>query len=340
MPTGHDKIEWVDDGSELARRLPERGTLEFRLGDQLVVREHQAAVVVHDGRGLDVFGPGRHTFASLNLPVLTRLLRLPPGYRSAISATIYIITMKPFAGLQWGGDAPFDVADPALGRIAVRAAGTARVRVVQPLLFVNQVVGLRQIETPAAMREALGEVIRGTLQALLEEGGAGQVPADRAEVAAGLRMRAGEAMLRLGVELQEVTVTSLELPDRAARDAAAEPGSAAQSGAVPAPSPWSVTRTKTAGEVGLGSPFGQGFGLMTPGLVLERFRRGDDRPEGIHERRVVSCPACHAEVALTSRFCQQCGHQMVLINRCPACATDLPAEARFCFHCGVRVGPA
>ncbi len=341
MPGGHDKIEWLDDGSELARRLPERGTLEFRLGDQLVVREHQAAVVVHEGRGLDVFGPGRHTFSSLNLPVLTRLLKLPAGHRSAIGAAIYIVTMKPFAGLSWGGDAPFDVADPALGRITVQAAGTARVRVVQPLLFVNQLVGLRRVETPAAMREALGDVIRATLSALLEEGGVAQVPADRAEVAAGLRARAAEAMLRLGVELQELAVANLELPGaepgsgtgRAAAEGAAAPGAAAS------PSPWIVKRAKTAGEAGFGSPFGQGFGLMTPGLVLERFRRGDDRPEGIHERRVVSCPACHAEVALTSRFCQQCGHQMVLINRCPHCATDLPAEARFCFHCGVRLGP-
>ena len=40
------------------------------------------------------------------------------------------------------------------------------------------------------------------------------------------------------------------------------------------------------------------------------------------------------------RFCPQCGHQMVLINRCPACATDLPAEARFCFQCGIRLEPA
>lgn len=333
MPAGHEKIEWADDGSELARRLPERGTLEFRLGDQLVVREHQAAVVVHDGRGLDVFGPGRHTFASLNLPVLTRLLRLPPGHRAAISAAFYIVTMKPFAGLQWGGEVPFEVIDPGLGRLSVTAAGAARVRVVQPLLYVNQLVGLRRVETPAGMREAIGEVIRGTLQGLLEEGGVARVPADRAEVAAGLRTRAGDALLRLGVELQEVTVATLELPDTGGREAAG-----AQPGAETTPSPWSLTRGRTTGEAGFGSPFGQGFGLMTPGLVLERFRRGDDRPEGIHERRVVSCPACHAEVALTSRFCQQCGHQMVLINRCPACATDLPAEARFCFHCGLPLG--
>lgn len=333
MPAEHEKIEWADDSSEIARRLPERGTLEIRLGDQLIVREHQAAVVLRDGRGLDVFGPGRHTFASVNLPVLTRLLRLPSGYRSAIDATIYVISMKPIAGLSWGGPAPFEVTDPVLGAVTVRADGGAKVRVVQPLLFVNQVVGLRHADGPAAMQGLLGEVVLGTLRLLLEEGGVAQVPGTPAELAAGLKARAGDALLRLGVELQEVTVSTLELPDTAGRPA----GPAAEAGGAPGPSPWAAARGRGPGEAGFGSPFGHGFGLMTPGVALERVRRGDDRPEGIHERRVVSCPACHSEVALTSRFCQQCGHQMVLINRCPACATDLPAEARFCFSCGIRL---
>ncbi len=335
MPAGHEKIEWADDGSEIARRLPERGTLEFRLGDQLIVREHQAAVVVHEGRGLDVFGPGRHTFAAVNLPVLTRLLRLPAGYRSAINAALYVISMKPIADLPWGGLAPFEVTDPVLGAITVRAMGSAKARVVQPLLFVNQVSRLRGADGPAAMQDLLGEVVLGALRMLLEEGGVARVPGTPAEVAAGLKAWAGDAMLRLGVELLEVTVATLDLPGGTVRDA----GPTASGGSALGPSPWTVTRAKTAGEAGFGSPFGHGFGLMTPGVALERVRRGDERPEGIHERRVVSCPACHSEVTLTSRFCQQCGHQMVLINRCPACATDLPAEARFCFHCGIRLDP-
>jgi membrane protease subunit (stomatin/prohibitin family) len=336
MPAGHEKIEWADDGSEIARRLPERGTLEFRLGDQLIVREHQAAVVIHEGRGLDVFGPGRHTFAAVNLPVLTRVLRLSAGHRSAISAALYVISMKPIASLPWGGPALFELTDPIRGAVIVRAAGSAKVRVVQPLLFVNQVSRLRGADGPAAMVELLGEVVVGALKTLLAEGGVAQVPSDPAEVAAGLKARAGNALLRLGVELQEVTVSTLDLPNEAVRDA----GPAAPGGSAPGPSPWTVTRAKTAGEAGFGSPFGHGFGLMTPGVALERIRRSDERPEGIHERRVVNCPACHSEVALTSRFCQQCGHQMVLINRCPACTTDLPAEARFCFHCGIRLDPA
>jgi hypothetical protein len=163
--------------------------------------------------------------------------------------------------------------------------------------------------------------VPAAFRALVEDGGLARVPARPTDIAAGLKARAAEGMLKLGVELQELTVLSADVP----RGAEAPAG----------PSPWTATRPRSPGEAG----FGAAYGLITPGQALERIRRGDDRPEGIHERRVVSCAACHAEVALTSRFCQSCGQQMVVINRCPACSTDLPAEARFCFHCGIRLDP-
>ncbi len=322
MPAQHDKLEWNDDGSTLAHRAPERGALDLRLGDQVIVRDHQAAVVAHDGRGLDVFGPGRHTIQSVNVPVLTRVLRVPAGYRSAMEAVLYFVSMKPLAGLPWGG-APVEATPPAGSRVSMTAAGTMKVRVVQPLLFVNQVIALRRVET-AAVQAFLGEIVPAALRALVEEAGTAAVPVTPAALVPGLKARAGEGMLRLGVELQELSVTAAHVPGAA--------GAAAGDGA----SPWTAPRARSAGEAGFGSP----FGLITPGQALERVRRGDDRPEGINERRVVACAACHSEVPLTARFCPQCGHQMVLINRCPACATDLPPEARYCFHCGIRLDPS
>jgi membrane protease subunit (stomatin/prohibitin family) len=321
MPAGHDKIEWVDEGSQqLAHRVPDQGTLEFRLGEQLVVRENQAAVIVHDGRGLDVFGPGRHTFQFVNLPILTRVLRLPAGYKGTVAAAVYFVSMRSVGQVPWGQGGAVEAADPGRGRVTLRASGTMKLRVVQPLLFVNQVISLRRVEPPR-VTTFLAELLPAALRSLVEEGGVARVPQAPGDVAAGLKARAAEPMLRLGVELQEVAVSAVDAP----REGAAPPG----------PSPW-LARPKSPGEAG----FGSAFGLMTPGLALERVRRGDDRPEGIHERRVVSCPSCHSEVALTARFCQQCGQQMVLINRCPACSTDLPGEARFCFHCGIRLDPA
>src|SRR6185503_7354831 len=71
-------IEWVDGaGTEIVHRVPDVGSAETKLGAQLVVRDSQAAIFFRSGRGLDVFGPGRHTLTTANLPVLTKLLALP-----------------------------------------------------------------------------------------------------------------------------------------------------------------------------------------------------------------------------------------------------------------------
>lgn len=316
-----ERLEWNDDGATLAHRLPERGTLDLRYGDPIVVKDHQAAVVAHDGRGLDVFGPGRHTVQPVTVPVLTRVLRVPAGHKSALDAALYFVSMRPLSGVPWGG-APVEAVAPGAGRVTLSAAGAMRIRIVQPLLFVNQVLYLRRVDA-AAIPSFLGEIVPAALRALVEEAGVAAVPPGAQDLSGGLKARAGEGMLRLGVELQDLTVTSASVPGAAG----VQPASGA--------SPWATPRARSAGDAGFGSP----FGLITPGTALERIRRGDERPEGIHERRVVACAACHSEVALTARFCSQCGQQMVLINRCPACATDLPAEARFCFECGIRLDP-
>jgi membrane protease subunit (stomatin/prohibitin family) len=52
-------IEWLDDsGDTMMYRFPVRDQ-EIKNGAQLIVRESQAAVFVHEGQIADVFGPGR-----------------------------------------------------------------------------------------------------------------------------------------------------------------------------------------------------------------------------------------------------------------------------------------
>ena len=58
---------------EISHRIPERGSAEFKLGGQCIVRENQIAVFCVGGKAADVFGPGRHTITTLNIPVITKL---------------------------------------------------------------------------------------------------------------------------------------------------------------------------------------------------------------------------------------------------------------------------
>ena len=52
-------------------QFPVQGN-EIKMGAQLIVREGQAAVFLNEGVIADVFGPGRYTLMTENLPLLTR----------------------------------------------------------------------------------------------------------------------------------------------------------------------------------------------------------------------------------------------------------------------------
>jgi len=98
-------IQWFDHtGKEMMSRFTPGG--DIKMGAQLVVQESQSAVFFRDGKALDVFGPGRHTLTTANIPVLTRLLGLPFGGTSPFRADVVFINRKTFTDLKWGTREP------------------------------------------------------------------------------------------------------------------------------------------------------------------------------------------------------------------------------------------
>src|SRR5512136_2489726 len=97
---------FFENQNEMVHRIPESGSGETKLGSQLIIRENEAAVFFRDGKGLDVFGPGRHTLTTMNLPVLTKLLSLPWGFTSPFRAEVVFVNAKVFPDLKWGTKEP------------------------------------------------------------------------------------------------------------------------------------------------------------------------------------------------------------------------------------------
>jgi len=85
-------LEWFDKtGRDIVHRLPQEGSGEIKFGAQLIVRESQAAVFFYKGKVVGVFGPGRHTLKTLNIPVLTKIASLPWGMESPLRAEVYFV---------------------------------------------------------------------------------------------------------------------------------------------------------------------------------------------------------------------------------------------------------
>src|SRR5687768_2006341 len=165
-----DVIESTDQQpGELARRIPREGSAETKFGSQLVVRDYQAAIFRKDGKALDVFGPGRHTLTTKNLPILTNLLALPFGFKSPFRCEVVFISLRTIPDLRWGTREPVAFRDSELGLVRLRAFGTYGVRVVDPVVFANTLVGADGMYTTSMLEEYLRSSIMTRLTDALGE---------------------------------------------------------------------------------------------------------------------------------------------------------------------------
>jgi excisionase family DNA binding protein len=134
-------IEWTDDSRDtLSYRFPDEDK-EIKRGAQLVVRESQMAQFVYLGQYGDLFGPGKHTLTTNNIPVLTRLQGWKYGFESPFKADVYFITTRLFAGNKWGTANPVMVRDQDFGVVRLRAFGTYDFRIVDAPRFLKEVAG-------------------------------------------------------------------------------------------------------------------------------------------------------------------------------------------------------
>src|SRR6201982_3351281 len=134
-------IEWTDDSRDtLSFRFPDDDK-EIKRGAQLIVRESQAVQFVYLGQFGDLFGPGKHTLTTDNIPILTRLQGWKYGFESPFKADVYFVTTRLFTGNKWGTSNPIMMRDQDFGIVRVRAFGTYDFRVVDPKLMLKEVAG-------------------------------------------------------------------------------------------------------------------------------------------------------------------------------------------------------
>ncbi|MFV0361872.1 MAG: SPFH domain-containing protein [Suipraeoptans sp.] len=115
---------------------------DFNLGSQLIVHESQEALFFRDGQALDLFGAGRYTLETQNLPLLEKIYRLPTGGETPFHAEVYFINKTVQMGIKWGTDSKERMFDPISGlHIDIGASGEFNLRVADSRKLVLKLVG-------------------------------------------------------------------------------------------------------------------------------------------------------------------------------------------------------
>jgi excisionase family DNA binding protein len=134
-------IEWQDDSRDtLSWRFPDEDR-EIKRGAQLIVRESQMSQFVYLGQFGDLFGPGKHSLVTDNIPVLSTLKGWKYGFESPFKADIYYVNTRLFTGNKWGTQNPIMLRDPDFGIVRVRAFGTYDFRIKNVQTFLKEVAG-------------------------------------------------------------------------------------------------------------------------------------------------------------------------------------------------------
>lgn len=152
-----DRVKWDGSPDVFAWKYPSESLTN---GTVLIVNESQEAYVVSGGVYDGPFGPGRHTLVNENIPLISKLYKLPYGGQAPFTAEVWYINRAVNLDIKWGTPDPIQLQDPRFGiMVPVRAFGQYGVEVVDGKRFLLKLVGTLK----SFNRTELADYLRGFL---------------------------------------------------------------------------------------------------------------------------------------------------------------------------------
>ncbi len=193
---------------------------DFNTGSQLIVHESQEAVFFLNGQALDLFGPGRYTLETQNLPLVNKIISLPSGGDNPFHAEVYFVNRVEQMGIGWGTNSKIQYMDPEFGfplsigasgemALAVREAKKLLVKLVgtEAILSQEKLIGFFKSFLQARVKAAIVQSIQSHKLSIFE------LDACLPEFSIEIKSRLGADFAEYGIELTQFIVSTVVRPE-------------------------------------------------------------------------------------------------------------------------------
>lgn len=317
-------VEWLNPSADdIVWRYPNE-TITW--GAQLIVHETEVAVFFRDGKAYDVFGPGRHTITTLNLPLLTKVLSAIAGYgTSPFTATVIFVSIKQFSG-KYGARAQTTELAP------LEVFGSFWFRVENPQLFVVEIVGGQKAYTTGDVNNFIRGFINEKMIDELSKYDLLAVFTKLDETSITTKTAMIDSFKRLGLEVVDLKFEGIDTtPEYREKLFWIKTGRIGTDELLRM-----QTVKETAKELAKSPGAGVGTGLV---LIPQIFQPG--MAASTPAVALLACPSCKAAIPATSKFCPSCGTglggQTTSVSKyCSSCGHQVSVDSKFCPNCGAK----
>lgn len=134
-----DIIKYEGDNSTFVWKHP---CEDFNSSTQLIVHESQEAIFFMNGQALDLFGAGRHTLETQNIPKLGKLLNRSTDGETPFHCEVYFINKTVQMAIKWGTDSRVRFLEPNYGvPLEIGASGEMNLMVSDSRKLLVKLVG-------------------------------------------------------------------------------------------------------------------------------------------------------------------------------------------------------
>ncbi len=328
---------------------------ELATWTQLIVHESQEAVLVKNGQVTDIFGPGRYTLSTENIPGLRRIVNIPFGGKSPFTAEVWFVNRAYSLDIKWGTTTPIQIQDPKYKVfIPVRAFGQFGVKIEDSQRFLLKLVGTMKFFN----RNTLTDYFRGLYVTRVKDSISSclvksnisilEINAHLNEISDSLQKELAARMEEFGIQVVSFYVNDISAPEndpavKQLKNALAKRAEMDIIGySYQQERTFDTLETAADNQGAAGGIMGAGIGMgMGFGIGGAMGNQAQNLATAMAPQK--TCPGCGERIDEKVRFCPNCGKDTTKQEpkgvKCSACGAEVSKGTKFCPECGRKLNP-